>query len=439
MTSPRFGFPTSISSSILRSLGAAAFAASLAAAWPAAAEEGEAPVTFAPPVAAAPPPVAGGAPPIAAIPSPATTVPAAPATPSETIAGSTSTPARTIAGIQISALVDAYASFNPARGSRNGGPSELHAFDAYTNDLSFSYAELALERTAEPVGFRIDLGFGPTADLVNATDAASGMGYDLMRNVQQAYLVWRPSGRVTLRVGKMVTIHGFEVIETNANWNYTHGLLFTWAIPFSQTGLGVTWSASERLDLSAYVVNGLNNTLDGNDFKSLALQAAVRPVDGLTIIGNYQVFNELDGEMGEIDDFDNALHLLDAVVTYAATGELTVAAQSDLGYDLAVDEAPLFFDVGAWARYATSGRTALSLRAEYFFDGASPTLGILGFDEGQVIAATSTFTYSPADELMLRAEARVDQALGDFEPFTDAAGMPTATQLTFTLGAVAAF
>src|SRR5262245_21976093 len=74
--------------------------------------------------------------------------------PAATVTETTPPAGPAIAGIHISALLDSYWSFNPARGATNSGPSELHAFDAFTNDLSFSYAEVALEKLADPVGFR---------------------------------------------------------------------------------------------------------------------------------------------------------------------------------------------------------------------------------------------------------------------------------------------
>lgn len=344
----------------------------------------------------------------------------------------------TVGGVAVTGSVDAYVSVNPTRDATNGAPNELHAFDTFTNDLSFSYAEIALERPAAPVGFRIDLGFGPTADTVNATDAALGGGNDVMRHIQQAYVAWQASPKLSLRFGKMVTPFGFEVIETQANWTYTQSLLFTWAIPFTHTGIALGWAVSDRVDVTFWLTNGVNNTVDTNDFKAPAVSVAVRPAEGVTVVASYGVFNELAG--AGIGDFGEALHLLDATVAWAPTAALELALNSDVGIDTAGDGDQVYWGAAAYARWHAGKRTNLALRAEYFEDSASPTLGLLPAD-GDLVEATATVSYAPADGLLLRAEARLDHALGDFRPFMGEDGTPgaRADQFTLTFSGVAAF
>ncbi len=331
----------------------------------------------------------------------------------------------------ISGSVDAYLSVSPTTG---GGPNALHAFDVYSNDLSFSYAEITLERAASPVGLRIDLGFGPTADAVNATDAAAAGGYDLMRNVQQAFVTWRAGGELTLRFGKFVTPFGQEVIETQGNWNYTRGLLFTWAIPFTHTGLAAQWVVSPKLEITGFVTNGLNNTLDANEFKSPAVQVILRP-GAWVLVANYGLFNELPDAAGEIGDFGDAVHLFDAIAAITVAGRYDLAVNADVGYDPTAGSDGTFFGVAAYARARFTDRLDASVRGEYFADSDSPTLGVLGAN-GDLVEATGTLSYAPAQGLLLRAEGRWDHALGDFTPF---AGGAEADQITFTAGAVAGF
>ncbi|HEY6037238.1 MAG TPA: outer membrane beta-barrel protein, partial [Kofleriaceae bacterium] len=96
----------------------------------------------------------------------------------------------TFAGITISGLLDAYATINPARTATNAAPNDLYVFETQANGASVSLAKIALERKPAPVGFRLDVGFGQTIDIVNATDTAAGMGHDIMRNLEQAYVSW---------------------------------------------------------------------------------------------------------------------------------------------------------------------------------------------------------------------------------------------------------
>ncbi|HET9992672.1 MAG TPA: outer membrane beta-barrel protein, partial [Kofleriaceae bacterium] len=219
----------------------------------------------------------------------------------------------TLAGITVSGSLDAYATFNPARTASSSGPNDLYVFETQANGASVSLAKIALERKAAPVGFRLDVGFGSTIDVVNSTDAAAG--HDVMRNLEQAFVSWAATPSLTLKAGKMVTHHGMEVIESQANWNYTHSLLFTWAIPFTQTGIAADWAVNDKLEATLFVVNGLNNTFEGNAFKSPGLQVIYKPSSALTLTQNFSAFNEQPGDAGGLTRFDLAVYLFDTVAT----------------------------------------------------------------------------------------------------------------------------
>ena len=72
-------------------------------------------------------------------------------------------------------------------------------------------------------------------------------------------------------------------------------------------------------------------------------------------------------------------------------------------------------------------------------DSASPTLGVIGVDDGDLAEGTATVSYSPASGLMLRGEARADAGLGGFEPFLSSESGASAAQFTLTFGAVGEF
>ncbi|HSN27334.1 MAG TPA: outer membrane beta-barrel protein [Kofleriaceae bacterium] len=347
----------------------------------------------------------------------------------------------TFAGITISGSLDAYATLNPARGATNAAPNDLYVFETQANGASVSLAKIALERKAAPVGFRLDVGFGQTIDIVNATDTAAGMGHDIMRNLEQAYISWAATKSLTLKIGKMVTHHGMEVIESQSNWNYTHSLLFSYAIPFTQTGIAVDWVASDKLEATLFVVNGLNNTFEGNAFKSPGAQIIYKPTAEVTLIQNFSAFNEQPGDAGGLTRFDNAVYLFDTVAMYAPSAALELGLNSDIAYDATLPSDKILGGAAAYARWHANDKIALSGRTELFHDNSSPTLGLPLGMKGNIGEATATFSYAPSAGLLLRTEARVDRAFGDFKPFTDKAGtaMSSAQQATFILGAVAAF
>ncbi len=145
--------------------------------------------------------------------------------------------------VEISGFVDGYYGYNfnkPANGK--AGPERI--FDVQHNSFSLNLAELALEKKPTDdsrVGFRLDLDYGPTADIVKATEPG---GTEIFRNIGQAYVSFlAPVGKGwQFDFGEFVTPTGNEVIKTKDNWNYSRGLLFTLAIPFYHMGMRTTYS-----------------------------------------------------------------------------------------------------------------------------------------------------------------------------------------------------
>jgi hypothetical protein len=129
--------------------------------------------------------------------------------------------------VEVSGSIDVYYeySFNrpPAFIERPGGErvkndieNKLRNFDFKHNEFALSLAEVVIQRAPAPVGFRIDLGYGKTAEWVSLSEPAG----DTYENLLQAYLtapVRLGKRRGTVDAGKFVTHHGAEVIETQGN------------------------------------------------------------------------------------------------------------------------------------------------------------------------------------------------------------------------------
>src|SRR3974390_1460884 len=91
----------------------------------------------------------------------------------------------------------------------------LHAFDVAHNSFSIGLADFALEKTPtgdSQVGFRIELGYGPTAALTGAQTTER----ILSPNVLEAYVSYLASGddrqRLQIDVGKFYTHFGPEQV-----------------------------------------------------------------------------------------------------------------------------------------------------------------------------------------------------------------------------------
>ncbi len=166
---------------------------------------------------------------------------------------------------ELSGFVDVYYGYNfNTPGTRKAGPERT--FDVQHNSISLNLAELSLQKkptTDSRGGFRLDLDYGPTQDIVNASEPS---GPHVFRNIGQAYLSYQaPVGKgLQIDVGKFVTPLGFEVIKTKDDWNYSRSLLFSMAIPFYHMGVRATYNVNDKLALAGFVVNGWNNAVARN-------------------------------------------------------------------------------------------------------------------------------------------------------------------------------
>ncbi len=174
-------------------------------------------------------------------------------------------PPWSVGGIDFSGLVDGYYDFNfnhPA--SQTNG---LYNFDTAANQFSLNMVKLSMSHTADPIGFQVDFGFGHAFDMINGIDD-NGLR---TKNIEQAYVSWKPKGKDSgfqVDFGKFVTSAGAEVIESNANWNYSRSLLFSWAIPYYHMGLRMT-EIKGHFTGGFQLVNGWNNVEDNNSGKTL--------------------------------------------------------------------------------------------------------------------------------------------------------------------------
>ncbi len=321
--------------------------------------------------------------------------------------------------IDVTGFVDGYYSYN--LNDPSDGVNGLHTFDVDHNSLDLAVAEVAFEKkpTADSrAGFRVDLNFGPNAELVNAFEPS---GIDSLKNLQQAYVSWLPSDKLQLDFGKWVTGHGAEVIESKDNWNYTRSIQFGWAIPFYHAGLRAMYTASDKVTVGVHVVNGWNNVKDNNDDKSFGGQLIVKPTGKFTWIGNVMVGKE-GGE-----DSDSRL-LFDTVLSLTASDKLSLMGNFDYGKE---GDAK-WMAVSAYAKWQASDTVALAPRFEWMDDGDGwATIGTT------VMSATLTGEVKLGNGVLTRLDVRHDFA--DEAGFTGDGDTLEDGQTTLTLGVVYAF
>jgi hypothetical protein len=317
--------------------------------------------------------------------------------------------------IDVYSFVDIYYGYN-----FNKVDPSLRTFDVQHNAFSLSLAEINFTKAVTPesrVGFRTDLDFGKTADLVAAYEPASD-GKEIYKHIQQAY-VSLLTGKVQWDAGKFVTPMGAEVIESQDNWNYTRSILFGFAIPFYHTGLRATITASPKVILGAQLVNGWNNTSEINGNKTVHLSVTLKPNDKVTWIVNDMFGKETKGS-------DQTRNLFDTTLTIVASPKFSVMGNVDYGKEGETK----WWGIAAYGKLQANPNWALVGRYEYLDDtkGGFMTFGT----KAQTVTVTSDHTV--AGSLKMRFEYRTDFA--DEAIFSKDDGSKKKSQTTLTVGLV---
>ncbi len=348
---------------------------------------------------------------------PQTPPPAAP-TPAPTPAPS---PSPEPSKIDVVAFVDTYYGYN-----FNKVDPSLHPFDVQHNTFSLSLAEVNLTKTPTAdsrVGFRADLDFGKTADLVASAEPASD-GRQIYEHIQQAY-VSLLTGKVQWDAGKFVTPMGAEVIESQDNWNYSRSILFGYAIPFYHVGVRATYTVDPKTTLAAQLVNGWNNSSENNGDKTLHLSLTWKPNANLTWVVN-DMFGKEAPSTAAVRDVRN---LFDTTLTYNLTPKVALQANLDYGKEGDVK----WWGIDGYAKYQATANWDLVGRYEYVDDSQGGFMGI----GAKAQSLTLTSDHLIAGGLRTRFEYRLDHTSDNF--FTKSDGSKTNNQSTLTVGLVYLF
>jgi hypothetical protein len=319
----------------------------------------------------------------------------------------------TIPKFSISGTVDAY--FRSNLNAPNVGDNTMAPGSSFAQLPGFALgmANIITAYEGEKVGFVADLAFGP-----RGTDAIfNSPMYSATGNVvNQLYMYWNVSEKVTLTMGNFNTFLGYEVISPAANFNYSTSYLFSYG-PFSHTGIKADFALGE--DLSAMI--GVFNPTDLTEYNPTGIYAF-----GAQLGYKGQYVNLLT---------DSGAYELDY------TGGFSLSDHFYLGLNAAVydNDGTGFAGVALYPQLSTSDTFALGLRGEYFVEsgayGAIDQIGN-GTEDGSVFALTLTASASIGN-LILKPEFRIDNASDD--SFLNTKFAPQKSLSSFLLAAVYVF
>jgi len=130
-------------------------------------------------------------------------------------------------------------------------------FDNQFNAFNLNAVKLTIEKAKDtskfPAGFRVDTIVGEDANVLR--NGAPGADSTLF--VEQAYVnLGIPVGNgIDVKVGKMVSLIGYEAIESPANWQFSRSDAFRLS-PFTQTGVTLGYKWNDTVTTTVGIVNG---------------------------------------------------------------------------------------------------------------------------------------------------------------------------------------
>ncbi len=289
----------------------------------------------------------------------------------------------------------------------NSGRNANRIFDVDANSFRPHMAQLVFEKegksdgtTVDRAGFRIKLNFGEDAKLTG------GSGADDV-DYQEAYAQYiAPIGNgLDIRIGRMNTLIGYEVIESPLNPNFSRSWLFGLGEPFTTTGLRASYEFNDTVALAVGVINAWNGaTSDTNRSKSIEALLGLTPLDWLSV----SLFG-FWGPEGARGAKNTDLVQVGGIVTAQATDQTSFVLE---GYYAHQDNAVMAIRDAQWhgiAGYVIhdfNDQWGVRGRMEWFKDAD----GFLTGTDQKLWEGTATLQYKLTPSLITRLEFRYDKS-----------------------------
>jgi len=343
-------------------------------------------------------------------------------------------------GLSLYGFVDASYTQNFNNPSPNSNGNALRIFDVDSNSFRPHMAQIVLEREGKTGGsmedrggFRIKLNYGEDAQLtggsiignvptegaggtVNEGEANEHVDFDSGDDFdfQEAYVQFiAPIGNgLDLRIGRMNTLIGYEVIESPLNPNFSRSWLFGFGEPFTTTGIRGSYEFNDMVSLSIGVINDFTGAQsDTNNSKSVESLVSIAPMDnvGIYLFGFW-------GPEGAIGASDSDRVMFGGIVDVQLTDQAEVVLEGYYG-NFANDPSVVegsntrWDGVAGYFIYDFTDKWGARLRAEVFEDEGGALTGMTQ----TLWEFTSTLQYKPIPSIITRAEFRYDKS--DKTPF----------------------
>lgn len=319
--------------------------------------------------------------------------------------------------LEISGSADVYYTYD-----FSGQDNIPTSFADNRNTLAIGMLDVALSKTFKKVSFVGEFSFGPRSfkSIPTFDPDADGEGSNIW--LQNLYLSYSFTDKLSVTAGYMGTFVGYEVISPAGNFNYSTSYLFT-SGPFQNAGIKLDYAFTDRFAIMVGLFNDWNVYTDNNGMSDIGAQIFVVPIEGWEVY-----LNLVSGfTSGTIYDITTGWQITDGFYLGLNAADYTYASKIDGGYT----------GVALYPQYAINDFFSLGLRGEFFsVKEATDESGAVISESGSVFSTTLSANLSVAGFTFI-PELRLDSSdnLGFLNEDSSAAS--SASQIT--LAAVYAF
>lgn len=244
-------------------------------------------------------------------------------------------------------------------------------------------------------------------------------GDAFVAQVEQAFLQYTCNADWTFTFGRFNAPIGFEKLDPNEMYQYSHSLVFDHGLPVNLTGVMVGRPLAEHFDVVAYGVNGWEQNAESNKLKTwggrLGYTGAISGVGASVISGK-----EGGGTMPEF-----TRTVLDADLACAPEGWVFGGDINHGTVDLAGGNEATWFGFLVMAHHDLNDWFGVTVRADYFDDQDGYVFGRVAGETQTRTALTIAPTFVLDEGFGALVELRIDKS--DQDAFFDSDGNRTDT------------
>jgi len=324
-----------------------------------------------------------------------------------------------LAGFKLSGFAEASYAYS----GRSLGDTAIvgRLYDRLQNRFTLNALAVVLDRPYDPAkfsaGFHTELLVGQDATVIQSNGLFAGAATPVPVDVPHLYVtlnVPTASGNgLQLKVGRIPTLLGLEVIETYANPNWSEGNQFIYVENFTALGVSVETKFNNHLDAQFRVINGWDQVSDNNGRKSLMGRVGIYP-DAATSLGIVGFWGPEEAGINGANRYG-----IEGLL-WRKLGKAAVWVQGDYGKEQANAALPdptqdaQWWALGGWVTYDFNSAVGLALRGDYVNDqDGARTNGVFGFpaNTGQKFGSgTATLNIRAWPDAVVRPELRYDRS-----------------------------